>query len=487
MPNQLRILIVDDDQNIGNLLLYFFRKKFQQIEYISDPILAAKKIQTEDFDFLITDILMPNLSGLELMIWAKHVSPNSRLAAMTGSELADFKETSRQLGSCLFFKKPIDLDQMYASILQVLRPEIAGSIRRIQLFDLLQMMCLDPEEKILNLSDQDKKMKGRIWCQNNQVIHAECQLEESQFVGEEALYHLAQIVKGHFEELAWTEPPGISIHSPLSNLVMEIAQRFDEHADAKVKNQEVKVNKQIKNVLIVDDDPISLEVLRSALISRGLNVDTAQDGQEAIVKLQSKSYEMLFTDIWMPKMDGMSLLMWVYSHQPELNVIIVSGRPFEEFADQAHQFQALKLMSKPINLQILDQVMGMFIDRGFSGEVNHIHLLDLLQIYLMSQKNVVLQLQDLKSFQRGHIYVHQGQLWHAEFGKLTGEQAFYQMCAMTSAVFFEKEWKTPDNPTLSEYPTHRLLMNASEHMQGKSDIEVDSTLIELIRRKIYAK
>lgn len=64
---------------------------------------------------------------------------------------------------------------------------------------------------------------------------------------------------------------------------------------------------QRPRVLVVDDDPISRRTLEQALASSGYDVDTAADGQEALVKARAHRPDVVVTDWQMPRMDGLTL------------------------------------------------------------------------------------------------------------------------------------------------------------------------------------
>ena len=83
-----------------------------------------------------------------------------------------------------------------------------------------------------------------------------------------------------------------------------------------------------KNILAVDDEASQLALARELIKSVGMNCDIASNGEEAISKLQNKSYHLVVTDIQMPKMDGFNL-MDIIKNTPafsEIPVIAISGR-----------------------------------------------------------------------------------------------------------------------------------------------------------------
>ena len=83
-----------------------------------------------------------------------------------------------------------------------------------------------------------------------------------------------------------------------------------------------------KNILVVDDEASQLALARELIKSVGMNCDIASNGEEAIAKLENKSYHLVVTDIQMPKMDGFNLVKALKNNPKfsEIPVIAVSGR-----------------------------------------------------------------------------------------------------------------------------------------------------------------
>lgn len=80
------------------------------------------------------------------------------------------------------------------------------------------------------------------------------------------------------------------------------------------------------NLLVVDDDSVMRMVLRTLLRSEGYSVVTAADGDEALAKLSESPFDMLITDICMPRIDGVRLRDLVRQGGGKtLPIIFISG------------------------------------------------------------------------------------------------------------------------------------------------------------------
>ena len=82
---------------------------------------------------------------------------------------------------------------------------------------------------------------------------------------------------------------------------------------------------QTDKILIVDDDPVILELMGAYITSFGFDHDTASNGLEAVEKLKKNNFTIVFTDMIMPKMDGMLLLKHIREYYPKIDVIVTTS------------------------------------------------------------------------------------------------------------------------------------------------------------------
>ena len=106
-----------------------------------------------------------------------------------------------------------------------------------------------------------------------------------------------------------------------------------------------------KNILVVDDEPDVVELLKYRLEFSDFNVITAKDGLEAIKKINEKKPDLVVLDIMMPKLDGFEILKRI-KFEPEkfeIPVIILSAKAgFEDIA-KALDIGAVDYITKPFS------------------------------------------------------------------------------------------------------------------------------------------
>ena len=78
----------------------------------------------------------------------------------------------------------------------------------------------------------------------------------------------------------------------------------------------------LAKILIVDDEKPIRDSLKMVLTEEGFAADVAGDGEEALLKIQENSYDVVISDIKMPKLDGMQLLESASKISPETFLLL---------------------------------------------------------------------------------------------------------------------------------------------------------------------
>ncbi len=110
----------------------------------------------------------------------------------------------------------------------------------------------------------------------------------------------------------------------------------------------------MKTVLIVDDDPKMLDLLKHYLRDEQVNVLSAQDGEEGIELFDANPIDLVIIDIFMPNMDGIQTIMEVKQKNPSSKILVISGGgEFTglEYLKQAKALGAAEALVKPFTQQ----------------------------------------------------------------------------------------------------------------------------------------
>ncbi len=111
-------------------------------------------------------------------------------------------------------------------------------------------------------------------------------------------------------------------------------------------------------ILVVDDEEMILKLLRESLEIQGYQVETAQDGQEALHRLEEQAFHIVLTDLNMPGLNGQTLLDKIKTRWPLLEVIVITGYATMEAAVEALKAGASDFISKPLRLARIQSIIN---------------------------------------------------------------------------------------------------------------------------------
>lgn len=105
-------------------------------------------------------------------------------------------------------------------------------------------------------------------------------------------------------------------------------------------------------VLLVDDEPLVLEMFESILTQDGYDVFVAPTSREALVHLEKVFFDVLVCDVMLEDLDGFDVLTIARRRQPDLAVVLITGAPSEVDAERAAR-ENVAYLSKPIGFDLL--------------------------------------------------------------------------------------------------------------------------------------
>ena len=126
------------------------------------------------------------------------------------------------------------------------------------------------------------------------------------------------------------------------------------------------MNEMKRNFLIVDDNLTVCLMLKSWLVKKGYQAETASDVNSAKQLVRDQPYDLILVDIKMPDIDGLTFLSWVKKFDSEILVIMMTGYADIESAIASMKSGASDYISKPIEPEQLFQK----IEEAFQTQLN---------------------------------------------------------------------------------------------------------------------
>ena len=113
-----------------------------------------------------------------------------------------------------------------------------------------------------------------------------------------------------------------------------------------------------KSILVVDDEPVVLEITKRKLEDSGYEVHTAGNGNEAFLRLKSKIPDLILLDIQMPEMNGYTFIMEKAKIPEYVHIPVVVLTAYNEMEPLFRRHGIKAYLLKPLKLQdVIDKVV----------------------------------------------------------------------------------------------------------------------------------
>ena len=129
MPEMKRILVVDDNLIMRKLIRNIFSNEEYEIEEAENGVEGLEIVRKHDIDLVVTDIIMPVMEGLELIMHLKRDFPNIKIIAISGGK-PYYLYMAKKLGIEGIFTKPLNLQQFLGAVKRLIQFPKAGIIPR---------------------------------------------------------------------------------------------------------------------------------------------------------------------------------------------------------------------------------------------------------------------------------------------------------------------------------------------------------------------
>lgn len=221
-----RVLVVDDEADMLWMLQRNLNKGMENVE-----ILAAESgeealsiLSDKEVNLVITDINMPGMNGLDLLVEITNRYPHTGVIIMTAYPSNTYESQAMMSGSLRFIEKPFDINDMREIVQDTLNSEegFQGTVDGVDLMDIVQFNGLSRATAALKVSTANST--GMIFFKNGNVVHAMCDSES----GENAFFTILSFQGGSLQNIRGVEPPVMSIKKGLESLLLEAANRTDE-------------------------------------------------------------------------------------------------------------------------------------------------------------------------------------------------------------------------------------------------------------------
>ncbi len=110
-------------------------------------------------------------------------------------------------------------------------------------------------------------------------------------------------------------------------------------------------------IMVVDDEENILFLMKNILQKHGHNVTTYVDAEDALGKLRNELYDLIITDLNMPKLSGIDFIKKAKKASPKTDIVVMTGYPSVETAVECMNNGASDYLTKPLNLEYFNLIV----------------------------------------------------------------------------------------------------------------------------------
>ncbi|MES2266090.1 MAG: response regulator [Bacteroidota bacterium] len=389
------VVIVEDDKNFSIILQDYARDHGFKSVMVNEGTNAVEIIKEQQPDAVILDIMLPGKDGWQILKELKQDAATMHIPVhlMSAGEAA--ANRVRKEGAISFLKKPVNtetLDKLFGDIMansgikftQILLVE-DHKAQSQALKDLMQSQGITVDQAFdgesafrmlyekeyqcvildLNLPDisgldlLDKIKEVDKFASLPVIINTAMELDKNS-VNRLMQYANAMVVKTSKSSDRLIDEVNLFL-----NKISESGMQSAGTGKAKTTTTTGKDSIKGKKVLVVDDDMRNIFALSSALESYDLNVVIANDGEEAIAKLEEDAgIDIVLMDIMMPKMDGYEATRHIRKQNKwaKLPVIALTAKAMKDDREKCIAAGANDYITKPVDIDRLIALLQMWLD-----------------------------------------------------------------------------------------------------------------------------
>lgn len=392
MGTAAKIMVVDDEKQICQNVEKILSKNDYEVIRATSAKEALEKMAKDSFSLLISDIVMPEMNGLEFLKLVKKEWPLTKAVMMTAYASTDTAVKAIRLGALDYLSKPFTPDELRSTVELALSgdlTEAATTEKEREIvdvdipFDRDDVAKYTGEDFVDRLGPSDMPVVeaapetlenycalGDMVCDIFKKLGATCKggnktgecpqlkakkrkaAKAKRFDGEKLIgidspfnYEETVSITGP-EYVLNMQHEGVAF-MPYEELKQSVAQMMKKAPERQADVIEIPKEMVPAGVLVVDDEVAVNNNIRKILSKKGFSVEQAVTKTEALEKIEETAYALVLLDLRMPDVKDLELLKAIRDRRPETMVIIITGYASIETAVEASRLGAVDYLAKP--------------------------------------------------------------------------------------------------------------------------------------------
>lgn len=392
MGTAAKIMVVDDEKQICQNVEKILSKNDYEIIRATSAKEALEKMAKDSFSLLISDIVMPEMNGLEFLKLVKKEWPLTKAIMMTAYASTDTAVKAIRLGALDYLSKPFTPDELRSTVELALSGDLTEAVTTEKEreiidvdipFDRDDVAQYTGEDFVDRLGPSDMPVVeaapetlenyctlGKMVCDIFKKLGATCKggnktgecpqlkakkrkadkgkgFDSEKLIGIDSPFNYEETVSITGPEYVLNMRHEGVAFMPYEELKRNVAQMMKKAPERPADVIEISKERVPAGILVVDDEVAVNNNIRKILSKKGFGVDQAVTKTEALEKIEETAYTLVLLDLKMPDVKDLELLKAIRDRRPETMVIIITGYASIETAVEASRLGAVDYLAKP--------------------------------------------------------------------------------------------------------------------------------------------
>jgi len=392
MGTSAKIMVVDDEKQICQNVEKILSKNNYEIIHAASAKEALEKMATDSFSLLISDIVMPEMNGLELLKLVKTEWPLTKAVMMTAYASTNTAVKAIRLGALDYLTKPFTPDELRSTVDLALSGKLTETQATEKEKEIIDIDIPFDREEVAKYAGEDFVDKlgpsdmpvveaapetlenycamGSMVCNIFKKLGNTCKggtktgecpqlkakkkkaakgksFDAEKLIGIDHPFNYEEVVSITGPEYVLNlQHEGVAF-MPYEELKQSVARMMEKEPEHSAVVFEFPKESILTDILVIDDEVAVNNNIRKILAKKNFNVDQALSKNEAIEKIEDKAYALVLLDLKIPEVKGLELLKAINDRRPDTKVIIITGYASIETAIESARLGAVDYLPKP--------------------------------------------------------------------------------------------------------------------------------------------
>ncbi len=481
------VLVISASYSMREMLARYLSSDNFSVYTAESAAMAVPLLDQLKIHAVISELDLKEASGLDLLLWLNHKYPEIHPIFLCDLNDSDLMKVLREQRAAVFQRSNLNLMLLRQLLLNMSESGrgVTYAFEQINLSEMVHMASHAGQARHVYITNPESAKEGLMCFSHNKVQHSIF----GKLAGEDAFYEIMQMKRGMFEETPMIQGNYYSIDSSLDKLLTISAMRSDQKEMQRQSEQDE--NEAATTCCTVLSEDLNLaQYFMDHYEDADLDLIYAERAEEAIAQIKTKT-DLLIVDLDLPDLDLFELLEKMKQEAVAVDIILMGSELEPDISRYLSYPQVTRFFLKPHQFKEIGELVSYnYLSQQFRGKLLNLSLFNVIQTFAYFRQSRLLEATDFFSGETGQLFMSNGLLQHARFGKKTGRDALKEMLGIRYGIFRQETYWEPmknslkiDLPRLMLYLT-RFLEEEKPQPLPREMLLQNGTMISLQAERI---